>query len=147
MARTIKLIEAPRLNDLVTNSGTTPGLTSLVNTYLATLVAPTIVGWGLDVRFLNKRMDPQWMFFVISDDGGVALPNPFTLQVTQNALLSDLETNLNVLYNAALPVQFISASRITKLDSDEQGQSKQYVAASLRNALAAAIANYVTTQA
>jgi hypothetical protein len=147
MARTIKIIEAPRLNDLVTNQGTTKGLTTLVNEYLAALVAPTIVGWSLDVRFLNKRMDPQWMFTVVSDDGGVALPNPFTLQVNQATMFTDLETALNALYAVALPVQFISASRVIKLDSDEQGQSKQYVAASLRNALAAAIANYVTTQA
>jgi hypothetical protein len=142
MARTIKLIEAPRLNDLVTNSGTTDGLTTLVNDYLATLVNPTIVGWSLDVRFLNKRMDPQWMFTVVSDSGGVALPNPFTLQVNQAVALTTLETALNVLYAAALPVEFLSATRVIKLDSDAQGQSKQYVAASLRNALAAAAANY-----
>ena len=146
MARTIKTIEAPRLNDLVLSSGTTKGLRTLVNEYLATLVDPTIKGWSLDMRFLNKRMDPQWMFTVISDDGGAALANPFTLQVTQATMLTDLETALNVLYAAALPAEFLSASRITKLDSDDQGFSKQYVAASLRNLLAAAVANYSTTE-
>jgi hypothetical protein len=146
MARTIKIIESPRLNDLVTTAGTTDGLITLVNDYLATLVAPTIVGWSLDVRLLNKRMDPQWMFTVVSDDGGVALPNPFTLQVNQATSITSLETALALLY-AALPVEFFSASRVIKLDSDAQGQAKQYVAASLRNALAAASANYSTAQA
>jgi hypothetical protein len=147
MARTIKIIEAPRLNNLVTNQGTTKGLITLVNEYLATLVNPTIIGWSLDVRFLSKRMDPQWMVTVVSDDGGAALINPFTLQVNQATSITDLETALAALYAAALPVEFLSATRVVKLDSDEQGFSKQYVAASLRNALAAAAANYVTTQA
>jgi hypothetical protein len=147
MARTIKVIEAPRLLDLVTTAGTTDGLTTLVNDYLATLVAPTIVGWSLDVRFLNKRMDPQWMFTVVSDSGGAALANPFTLQVNQAVALTTLETALNALYAAALPAEFLSATRVIKLDSDAQGQAKQYVAASLRNLLAAASANYSSTAA
>jgi hypothetical protein len=148
MARTIKIIEAPRLNDLViSGGGTTDGLITLVNDYLATLVDPTIVGWSLDVRFLNKRMDPQWMFTVVSDTGGAALANPFTLQVNQATSIAALETALGLLYAAALPAEFFSTSRVIKLDSDNQGQVKQYVAASLRNALAAAVANYSTAQA
>jgi hypothetical protein len=147
MARTIKIIEAPRLNNLVTNQGTTKGLVTLVNEYLATLVNPTVIGWSLDMRFLSKRMDPQWMFTVVSDDGGAALANPFTLQVNQATSLTDLETALNAFYVAILVAGFTSATRVTKLDSDEQGFNKQYVAASLSNALAAATANYVTTQA
>lgn len=142
MARTIKIIEAPRLNDLVTPAGTTPGLVSQVNTYLATLVNPTVRGWSLDVRFIEKRMDPQWMFTVVSDDGGAALANPFTLNVLQATSALALQTALNALYAGVLPVQFLSASRVIKLDSDEQGFAKQFVAASLQNALAAASANY-----
>jgi len=147
MARTIKIIEAPRLNDLVTSAGTTTGLVTQVNTYLATLVAPTILGWSLDVRLMNKRMDPQWMFTVISENGGAALANPFTLNVQQATSYTDLIAALATVYAAVLPAQFLSASRVTKLDSDGQGQAKQYVAASLQNLLAAAVANYSTAQA
>lgn len=147
MSRTINIIEAPRLNDLVTNQGTTKGLVSLVNTYLASLVNPTVLGWSLDVRLMSKRMDPQWMFCVVSETGGAALVNPFTLTVVQATNTTDLTTALNTLYGTALPVQFLSTSRITKLDSDEQGFVKQFVAASLQNALAAASANYNVSQA
>lgn len=146
MARTIKIIEAPRLNDLVTNQGTTKGLRTLVNEYLATLVNPTIKGWSLDMRFLNKRMDPQWMFTVVSDSGGAALVNPFTLQVNQATSLTDLETALNAFYLVILAAGFTSTTRVVKLDSDEQVFSKQYVAASLSNADAAAVANYSTAE-
>lgn len=142
MARTINIIEAPRLNDLVTSAGTTSGLTTLVNAYLATLVNPTVRAWSLDARLVEKRMNIQWMFMVCTDDGGAALANPFTLQVNQAQSGSDLDDTLNTLYGTVLPVQFISGCRLTKLDSDVQNQSKQYVATHLRNALAAASANY-----
>lgn len=141
MARTLKIIEAPRLNDLVTSQGTTPGLISLVNTYLATLVDPLIVGWSLNARVEAKRMSIQWMFTVISEPFGPALVNPFTLNILQNTSLTDLQVAVDALYAAALPAQYVSPTQITKLDSDLQGFAKQYVAATLRNALAAAVDN------
>lgn len=144
MARTISIIEAPRLNNLVTAAGTTLGLVALANAYMATLVNPTIIGWSLDVRFIQKRMDPQWMFTVVSNTGGGALVNPFTLNVQQATSAAALATVLNALYASILPAQFLSTSRVTKLDSDQQGFAKQFVAASLQNALAAASANYNT---
>jgi hypothetical protein len=142
MARTTKLIEAPRLTDLVTSQGTTKGLTSLVNDYLAALVDPLVLDWSLDVRFLNKRMDPQWFFTITTLDGGPTLATPFTLSVLQNTSAADLQTVVNALYLAVLPAQFISDARYTKLDSDQQGQAKQFCVAHLRNANATAKINY-----
>jgi hypothetical protein len=142
MARTTKIIEAPRLNDLVTNAGTTKGLLTLVNEYLATLVAPTIRAWSLDVKLIEKRMDPQWMFQVTTDDAGAALADPFTLAVFQNVRAVDLATTINAAYAAALPVEFMAGPALIKLDSDEQGFNTKYVAGFVKNALAAASANY-----
>ena len=142
MARTIQIIESQYLNDLVTPAGTTPGLVSLVNTYLATLTNPVIKGWSLDVRTMNKRMNLQWAFAVISEPDGAALVNPFTLNIQLGLSAFALQTTLNTLYGSILPTQFLSFSRITKLDSDNQALSKQFVAASLQNALASASANY-----
>jgi len=141
MARTTKLIEAPRLNDLVTNQGTTKGLTTLVNEYLDSLTDPVVVNWSLDVRFLNKRMDPQWFFMVTTLDDGPTLAAPFTLSVLRNTSATDLQTAVNALY-ASIPTQFISDARYTKLDSDGQGQAKQFYVAHLRNANATAKTNY-----
>jgi hypothetical protein len=143
MARTTKIIEAPRLNDLVVNGVTTKGLTSLVNDYLATLVNPTVKAWSLDVKLEEKRMAPQWLFQVTTDSGGAALANPFTLTVLQNTNATDLATAIDALAAAALPAEWLAGPRLIKLDSDEQGFAKQFVAGFVRNALDAASANYV----
>jgi hypothetical protein len=142
MARTTKIIEAPRLLDLVTTQGTTKGLISLVNDYLATLVNPNVRAWSLDARIVEKRMNIQWMFMVVTDDGGAALANPFTLQVNQATDTATLDATLTALY-AAFPAEFFSGIRLTKLDSDVQNYAKQYVAAGLRNlVLAEGTTNY-----
>lgn len=142
MSRTTKIIEAPRLLDLVTTQGTTKGLISLVNEYLATLVNPNVRAWSLDARIVEKRMNLQWMFMVVTDSGGPALVNPFTLQVNQATDTGTLDANLLALY-ATYPAEFFSGIRLTKLDSDVQNYVKQYVAAGLRNlVLAEGTANY-----
>jgi hypothetical protein len=143
MARTTKIIEAPRLNDLVINGVTTQGLVTLVNTYLATLVNPTVRQWALDVRVVEKRMALQWLFSVTTDDSGAALANPFTLSIIQATSAANLALTLNTMYAAILPVQFFAGPRITKLDSDINTIGKQFIAAGLQNALAAAVANYL----
>jgi hypothetical protein len=142
MARTTQIISSPRLQDLVTSAGTTKGLITLVNEYLASLTNPFIVDWSLDVRFIQRKMNPQWMFTVTTLDAGPTLAAPFTLSVLQNTSASALQTAVNALYASILPAQFISEARYTKLDSDEQGQSEQFFAAHLRNANAAAKINY-----
>lgn len=142
MARTTKIIEAPRLNNLVVNGVTTKGLTTLVNDYFLTLVNPTIKAWSLDVRLEMKRMAPQWLFQVTTDDAGAALANPFTLTVMLGTSAADLATAINVQAAAALPAQLLAGPRLTRLDSDEQGFSRQYVAVFVRNLLAAASNNY-----
>ncbi len=144
MARTIAIIENPSLNNRVVNGVTTLGLIAQVNAYFATLTNPTVRGWSLDARIIEKRMNIQWMFTVVTDSAGAALVNPFTLNIQQATSSAQLATALNAIYAVALPTQFLSATRITKLDSDGQNYAKQFVAASLQNVLAAAVANYNT---
>ncbi len=141
MARTVKTIEAPRLNDLTVAGVTTTGLITQVNAYLAALVGPVVVGWSLDIKVPVKRMDLQWFFTIVTDDGGPVLANPFTLSVAQATSAYNLQLALQAIYTAILPTQYISAPQITKLDSDTQGLASVYVGASLQNALAVAVSN------
>lgn len=148
MARTTQIIEAPRLNDLTVGAVTTAGLFTQVNAYLAGLVNPTIRGWNLAPKIIEKRMNIQWEFDVTWDSGGAALANPFTLNVIQATSPSALSNALATLYGAILPAQFLTAPRIVKLDEDGQQYTKQYVSAMLQNLLAAGGAsNYINTQA
>lgn len=141
MARTVKTIEAPRLNDLTVAGVTTTGLVTQVNAYLASLVGPVVVGWVLDVKAPMKRMDLQWFFTIVTDDGGPVLVNPFTLSVTQATSAYNLQVALQTLYTASLPTQYLSAPQVIKLDGDAQGLAAVYVGASLQSALAVAVNN------
>jgi hypothetical protein len=140
MARTTKIIESQYLNDVVVNGVTTLGLLSLVNAFLATLVDPTIRAFSLDARFVEKRQNIQWAFFVEYDTAGAALATPFTLRVD----LNPSAVNLDIAVNAFLATYagFPTSGRLTKLDSDVQGYAKQYVEARLLNATAGATANF-----
>jgi hypothetical protein len=141
MARTTLIIESQYLVDMVNNGVTTQGLLSLVNAALAALVAPTIRQWSLDARFVEKRQNIQWMFFIEYDTGGAALATPFTLRVDQATLFTNLTTAINTFLSTF--TGFSTGGRLTKLDSDVQGYIKQYVEARLLNATAGASANYV----
>ena len=140
MARTTQIIESQYLNDVVVNGVTTLGLLSLVNAFLAALVAPTIRGWSLDARFVEKRQNIQWMFTVEYDTGGAALATPFTLRIDQNTSAANLVIAVNTFL--ATYTGFPTAGKVIKLDSDVQGYFKQYVEARLLNATAGATANF-----
>lgn len=142
MARTIQTISAPRLADLTVNGVTTQGLISLVNAYLATLVAPVIRQWALIPSWPDKRGHLQWAFTVVSDSGGAALATPFTLMVNQAAKLADLQTALQTYYTANAAAQFIAGPRITEIDKDDTVLTKQFIAGHLINATPGASANY-----
>jgi hypothetical protein len=142
MARTIKTISAPRLADLVVNGVTTKGIVSLVNDYLATLVAPTVRAWSLDISWPDKRQHLQWNFTVVSDSGGAALATPFTLLVNQAQKLTDLETAIQTYYTANAATTFIAGPRLTEIDKDDTVLTKQWIAGHLVNATPGASANY-----
>ena len=142
MARTIQIIESQYLNDVVVNGVTTQGLISLVNAYLAGLTNPIIRTWFLDARFVEKRQNLQWAFYVETGSGGAALATPFTLRVDQNTLAANLVIAVNTFLSTY--TGFSSGGQLTKLDSDVQNYVKQFVLPRLLNVTAGAAANYVT---
>lgn len=141
MARTIQIIESQYLNDVVVNGVTTQGLLTLVNAYLAGLTNPTVRAWSLDARFIEKRQNLQWAFYVETDSGGAALATPFTLRVDQNTSAANLVIEVNTFL--ATYTGFPSGGKLTKLDSDVQGYNKQFMLAHLLNVTAGASANYL----
>lgn len=140
MARTTLIIESQYLNDVVVNGITTLGLTSLVNAALASLVNPTIRRFSLNPRFVEKRQNIQWMFFIEYDTAGAALATPFTLRTDMNISAVNLTTAINTFLSTF--TGFATAGRLVKLDSDVQGYAKQYIEARLLNATAGASSNY-----
>lgn len=145
MARTIQTLYAPRLADLVVNGVTTKGILSLVNDYLATLVAPVIRAWSLDISWPDKRQHLQWAFTVVSDSGGAALATPFQLLVNQAPSLADLQTAIQTYYTANAATTFIAGPRMTEIDKDDTVLTKQWIAAHIVNATPGATANYDLT--
>lgn len=140
MARTTLIIQSQYIVDMVYNGVTTQGLISLVNAALAALVNPTIRQWSVDARFIEKRQNLQWTFFLEYDTGGAALATPFTLRVDQNQSAANLVTAVNTFLSTF--TGFGTGGRLIKLDSDVQGYFKQFVESRLLNATGGASANY-----
>ncbi len=117
MARFVKTFQASRLTDQVVGVTTYPGLITQVNTFLATLVNPTIRYINFVVAHPDKRIGEEYIVELSYQDGGAVLATPFLLVVDLAASLTLLEqaTQAYLTTNAAY---FVSGVRFTFLDQD-----------------------------
>lgn len=121
-------------------------LVSAVNTFLATLVNPTIRGLTYSVSRPSDRVGNAYTLTLNYSDGGAALATVFTLEVQESRFLNgqagSIETVLAALY-VANPAVYFSGVRIASLD-ESNTELPLYSAAYLRNATAGATANVST---
>ena len=117
MARFVKTFQASRLTDQVVGVTTYPGLISQVNTFLATLVNPTIRFLNFVVQHPDKRIGEEYMVELSYTDGGAALGTPFTFRVDLANSLLEVEQTTQA-YFVANPAVFASGVRFSCLDQD-----------------------------
>lgn len=141
MARFVKTIQASRLTDQVVGVTTYPGLISQANTFLATLVNPTIRFLNLIIQHPDKRIGEEYMLEISYESGGAVLATPFTLRVDLEASLLALEQATQAYFVANAGV-FASGVRFFSLDQDNNRLARfwNYY---LVNATAGASANFL----
>jgi len=115
-----------------------PSLVTAVNTFLATLVNPTIRFVDYLAFWVDKRMGTQYTITITYDTGGQALATPFLLRIDEDINLAALLTTLNAAY--AANAYFWAGTRWKTLDRDSI-KIKRYSAATFYNTTLAAGAN------
>lgn len=133
MAVTAKVIQAATLADL----------TSLVNTYLATLVNPKINAWTIGIADLPTRIGLELRFLMESDTGGAALATPFLLDLVSAQNSPAFQVAVQTYLDAYNPTQFVSGPKLLWAPTDENVNSSPLIAAFMRNTTAGASANYL----
>lgn len=128
------------ITDTLFQASSATELQTLVNTWLAALVDPLIVGWQLQAADQTRRLGTEYRLLISADTGGPALATPFLLDILSEPNTPQLQTALAT-YRAGYAGQFISAAKFLFIP-DQNVTTSAVVAAFMRNTAPGAVANY-----
>lgn len=128
------------ITDTLFQASSPAALQDAVNTFLAALVDPLIVGWQIQAADQTRRIGTEYRMLLSTDVGGPALATPFLLDVLAEVNTPQLQTALAA-YRVAYAGQFISAAKFLFIP-DQNVTTSMVVAAFLRNTAPGASANY-----
>ena len=118
---------------------TAVALTTAINTFLATLVNPTIVGIDYMLDRQDGRIGENYNLTLRYDDGGAALATPFLARLDEGQNLAVPTAALKTFMDANA-AYFFGGSRAQLIDGEQL--FKKYSVLTIYNVTAGASANY-----
>ncbi len=128
-----------RVNLVTLNAGADSFVTAL-NTLLATLTDPTVVGVQFNVDEQQRRDQRQYSAFISADTGGAALGTPFKVRVDEASSIDALKTAIDAWQLANGSFFFASTVYIFKYTGS---RTPRFIGITIYNETAGASANYV----
>jgi hypothetical protein len=126
--------------DKIISANTAAELTAAVNAYFATLVNPIINSVEIRAADLENRIGMEYVALLTTSTGGPPLALPFVIDILEYDTQTPLETAMAA-YRAAHAGSFIAAARFCQI-ADDNTTASALSATFIRNANAAAVANY-----